>query len=93
MEIALWVIAELVGWVFSDLMWADTSMRTGKGRVIRTPGAAISHRGPCAFCKKRGGLFVTCRDCRTPHHRDCARFNGRCAVYGCTNRKFLVPAA
>lgn len=26
---------------------------------------------------------VYCRRCRTPHHRECWEYNGRCAVYGC----------
>lgn len=61
--------------------------------------AEVAPRGPvlakqiCAFCRKKGGRFVTCQTCRTPHHSDCARLNRRCAVYGCKNRKFLVPAA
>ena len=93
MEILLWVLFELVGGLVLDPPWGGSPFKSGGGRIIRTPSAAISHRGPCAFCKKAGGRFVTCRECRTPHHRDCARVNGRCAVYGCANRKFLVPAA
>ena len=93
MEYLIWGIIELVAALFWGASGPDSNMKTGGGRLIRTPAAAISHRGPCAYCKKTGGLFVTCRDCRTPHHRDCARLNGRCAVYGCRNRKFLVPAA
>jgi len=93
MEFLIWGLVELLGGLFSDLLWVDASMRTGKGRVIRTTATGAPVRGPCAYCRKRGGRFVACRACRAPHHPDCAEVNGRCAVYGCANRKFLVPAA
>ncbi|HZN63533.1 MAG TPA: hypothetical protein VFC90_14105 [Planctomycetota bacterium] len=87
-------IAELVFWIGGALWWDVREEPRSTGRIER--GAARSTMkvdACCAYCRKRGGLFVTCRACRAPHHRDCARVNGRCAVYGCRNRKFLVPAA
>lgn len=32
--------------------------------------------------------IVFCRRCETPHHRDCWRFNGACAVYACGETRF-----
>ena len=42
----------------------------------------------CPYC--HGGLgerddLVSCLDCRTPHHRACAREAGRCTTRGCRN--------
>ena len=31
---------------------------------------------------------VCCRKCKTPHHRDCWRYNRGCAVFGCGCRTF-----
>jgi hypothetical protein len=31
---------------------------------------------------------VRCRTCRTPHHRDCWRYNRGCATFACGERKF-----
>jgi len=35
---------------------------------------------------------IECRRCETPHHRDCWDYNGRCAVYGCGESHFRIPA-
>jgi hypothetical protein len=35
--------------------------------------------------------LVTCRTCRTPHHRDCWQYFGGCATYACGGKQF-VPA-
>ena len=41
---------------------------------------------PVASCHVCGQ--VICRKCRTPHHRECWRYNRGCAVYGCLSRIF-----
>ncbi|MDP6554785.1 MAG: RING finger protein [Pirellulaceae bacterium] len=33
---------------------------------------------------------VFCRNCKTPHHRDCWQYYGSCSTYGCGQTKFLV---
>jgi hypothetical protein len=48
--------------------------------VCRVCGAAIAPEAR-----------VTCRRCRTPHHRDCWEFNGQCSTYACGERRW-VPA-
>jgi len=35
--------------------------------------------------------LVYCRRCKTPHHRDCWRYNGMCSVYGCQETRYLEP--
>ncbi len=38
----------------------------------------------CPVCATRiEGTADVCGRCQTPHHQDCARFIGRCAVFGC----------
>ncbi len=33
--------------------------------------------------------LVTCRSCRTPHHRDCWQYFGGCATYACGGKQFV----
>jgi hypothetical protein len=35
--------------------------------------------------------LVFCRACKTPHHRECWLYNGRCSVFGCGELNFHVP--
>lgn len=35
---------------------------------------------------------VLCRACRTPHHRECWRYNRGCSVYSCGCRTFVAPS-
>jgi hypothetical protein len=35
---------------------------------------------------------VWCRDCQTPHHRDCFAYAGKCAIYGCGCMRFNESA-
>ncbi len=36
--------------------------------------------------------MVFCRRCRTPHHLDCWQYNGCCAIFGCRETRYAVPA-
>jgi hypothetical protein len=36
------------------------------------------------------GPVEICTNCHTPHHTDCARFVGRCAVFGCGAFEFMA---
>lgn len=48
----------------------------------------------CPVCATRiVGLAELCVRCRTPHHQDCARFLGRCAVFGCGAFQFSTGDA
>jgi hypothetical protein len=31
-----------------------------------------------------------CRRCRTPHHKDCWEFNGRCSIYACGEKRSMT---
>jgi hypothetical protein len=57
--------------------------------LSRVPGAGDSEGLPrCPVCATAdGGEWVTCRQCGTPHHRDCWTYNESCAVYGCRGRR------
>ena len=35
--------------------------------------------------------MVVCRRCKTPHHRDCWHYFGRCSTYGCGEERFYLP--
>ena len=52
-------------------------------------GEAVPH---CIVCGEalRTDL-VSCRSCRTPHHKDCWQYFGGCATYACGGKQF-VPA-
>ncbi len=46
----------------------------------------------CLVCGEVMGLeMVICRRCKTPHHRDCWHYFGRCATYGCGETRFYMP--
>lgn len=70
---------------------AEALARTCFARVASMGGTAAlpAARGTCLVCGEdlSGRLVVSCRRCRTPHHRDCWQYNGRCAVYGCAGRR------
>jgi ribosomal protein L40E len=34
--------------------------------------------------------LVRCRKCRSPHHRDCWDYNGRCSTYGCQEGSWIA---
>ena len=41
-----------------------------------------------------GALYeelVFCGRCKTPHHRECWLYAGRCSVFGCGETQFRVP--
>lgn len=41
----------------------------------------------CQVCggSIQSGPIVTCKDCDTPHHRDCWDYLGQCSTYGCSS--------
>jgi len=44
--------------------------------------------GTCQVCgaSMKGGT-VRCETCRTPHHRECWNYLGRCSTYACPGRR------
>jgi hypothetical protein len=53
-----------------------------------TPESNVVHCPVCS-CALAGEAAV-CDRCQTPHHTDCARFIGQCAVFGCGGRAFAT---
>jgi hypothetical protein len=51
------------------------------GAAIRCPVCSGAIAVPC-----NPAVVRWCRDCRTPHHWECWRYNDGCAVYGCDPR-------
>ncbi len=45
----------------------------------------------CMVCGDQVGRAqtVTCKDCKTRHHRDCWHYIGKCSTYGCHSRRAL----
>jgi hypothetical protein len=35
--------------------------------------------------------LVHCGRCKTPHHRECWVYCGKCATYGCGETQFVIP--
>lgn len=66
--------------------------------VVSEPSGILVLLPPTAHCLVCGDALagrplVCCRRCDTPHHRDCWRYNGSCAVYGCIEVQALVEAS
>lgn len=51
--------------------------------------AARSVNCPVCACEL-GGPIEICTSCHTPHHADCARFVGRCSLFGCGAYEFMA---
>ena len=60
--------------------------------AVSVQSADISDLPHCIVCGEalRSDL-VTCRSCRTPHHKDCWQYFGGCATYACGGKQY-VPA-
>ncbi len=58
-------------------------------RGAAVPGRLVTGAGSCPVCKEPASPERSCGSCRTPHHRECWRYAGRCSVYGCAGRDLL----
>lgn len=46
----------------------------------------------CQVCGEEIEIeMVVCRRCKTPHHRDCWHYFGRCSTYGCGETRASAP--
>ncbi len=66
-------------------------------RTVRTEGlefvnedqATILDEAFCPICTDRlTGNMVICIRCKTPHCRDCWEYNGKCAMFACTETRY-----
>jgi hypothetical protein len=47
--------------------------------------------GACPVCGTRTAeQSVRCESCRTPHHRECWQYMGRCTTYACNGKRFVA---
>jgi hypothetical protein len=75
------------------LRFFDASQPAISGiEFLSSPAAHDQAEPHCIVC---GELLrsevVSCRNCRTPHHKDCWQYFGGCATYACGGKQF-VPA-
>ncbi len=67
----------------------------GLEACARAEGVIVFERvseGPAAACRVCGAAIeaerrVVCRKCRTPHHDDCWKYNGRCSIFACGEQR------
>jgi len=59
---------------------------------LEQQSAQVLEQPVCRVCGEviHGGL-VFCRRCKTPHHRDCWLYAGRCSVFACGESQFREP--
>jgi hypothetical protein len=83
------VFAELSGRLFDRVvaLWQKES-----GIELQEEGGATSGAEDpvCQVCGSRipAEGRVYCRKCRTPHHDECWKYNGKCSTFGCGETRF-----
>jgi hypothetical protein len=66
--------------------------RTRGITFLEQQSAQVLEQAVCRVCGEeiREGL-VFCRRCKTPHHRECWQYVGRCSVFACGETVFREP--
>ena len=60
---------------------------------VESAEATLLEQIDCPICGDPiESQLVTCVSCKTPHHRDCWDYNGRCATFACGQEVFATPA-
>lgn len=81
--------------ILHDYLRASVGSRIGDGVEIVSVGRASPEDAGPPICKVCGEAivaeFVTCGQCRAPHHRDCWEFIGGCSIFGCQGKQ-SVPS-
>ena len=58
---------------------------------VRLDDVRLMSGGECPVC---GSVMeegvIRCEACRTPHHRECWQYMGRCTTYACRGRRFVA---
>lgn len=85
---------DLVRFVETALDLYDQALltRTRGITFVQQQSAQVLEQVVCRVCGEaiREGL-VFCRRCKTPHHRDCWQYVGRCSVFACGETEFQTP--
>ena len=70
---------------------ADSFLVEGEpGRALADAMQIMIATGTCLVCGMgMEAETVRCAKCRTPHHKDCFAYFGRCAVFGCASREAI----
>jgi len=78
-----------------DGLLQGVAARMAQGVSIVAVGPTPAEEAGPPICKVCGEPIlapgVLCTSCRTPHHRDCWEFVGRCSIYGCDGKQ-SIPA-
>ncbi len=86
--------AELIQVVEAALDLYDQALltRTRGITFLEQQSAQVLEQAICRVCGEeiREGL-VFCRRCKTPHHRECWQYIGRCSVFACGETLFREP--
>lgn len=85
---------DLIRFVEAALDLYDQALltRTRGITFVQQQSAQVLEQVVCRVCGEeiREGM-VFCRRCKTPHHRDCWQYVGRCCVFGCGETEFQTP--
>lgn len=91
---AIYRAPELLEFVRGSLELYDQTLLSATEGIEFLDGQVAQPLGQvvCQICGEeiRDDL-VFCRRCKTPHHRDCWLYAGRCSVFACGEIQFLVP--
>jgi hypothetical protein len=86
--------SDLIQFVEAALDLYDQAMltRTRGITFLEQQSAQVLEQVVCRVCGEeiREGL-VFCRRCKTPHHRECWQYVGRCCVFACGETEFREP--
>jgi hypothetical protein len=86
--------SELMQIVEAGLDLYDQAMltRTRDITFLEQQSAQVLEQAVCRICGEEihEGL-VFCRRCKTPHHRECWQYVGRCSVFACGETLFREP--
>jgi hypothetical protein len=86
--------------LFLDLFDTASLVPSAGIEFINTPAYAASTASSdeaephCIVCgEPLAGELVSCRGCKTLHHRDCWQYFGGCATYACGGKQFVPKAS
>jgi hypothetical protein len=73
---------------FIELAVAALKACRGGGPAVGVVLAAVETKGgsECPVCGHAVDQGITCSTCGTPHHGDCWKYLGGCAIFGCQGR-------